>query len=488
MQFGTSLSSLAQSLIISLWFDPVDYHDYPSHGCHVISCVDYIPHLLSVSYTLTKWYQEPGYDKQWKNTGRGYDRRQEAEQKQVEIMDKEVNQAARDSDDTLVCFIKNTVEDHIMDSGALFHATYCKEELKGVVDVVLKSYFGTSWTLKDVRYIPSLKRRLISAGQLDEEGYHVGFKDQQWKVTKGSLVVAYGNKRRSLYMVEVHPERIGAIINCNGSATVWFGEAEESFLHNVSEDKETAEVSKFIQKAMALHLLHRSKDLATMILLSKTAAGVEVEAPKMLWADLVSTAYLIYCIPYVLIGLRIPEEEWRGKDTSLAHLKAVAQMKCDTAFGIRRVTRLSEVEILHLWTRFMKPENDNIVAKHGLSSEITQSLGGSSDTSEGSKNSGSYEDSGRSDEEYSEDGASSKEGGSETPHVRRSTKESKASWKKAIIEEMVSLEKNQTCSLNEEPCRDVHQVGDEREVKVLRSFNWPLSKLITEDGILPERE
>ncbi|GJS75202.1 hypothetical protein Tco_0725083 [Tanacetum coccineum] len=135
--------------------------------------------------------------------GRGYDRRQEAEQKQVEIMDKEVNQAARDSDDTLVCFIKNTVEDHIMDSGALFHATYCKEELKGVVDVVLKSYFGTSWTLKDVRYIPSLKRRLISAGQLDEEGYHVGFKDQQWKVTKGSLVVAYGNKRRSLYMVEI---------------------------------------------------------------------------------------------------------------------------------------------------------------------------------------------------------------------------------------------------------------------------------------------
>ncbi|GKE88694.1 hypothetical protein Tco_1566169, partial [Tanacetum coccineum] len=42
-------------------------------------------------------------------------------------------------------------------------------------------------------------------------------------------------------------------------------------------------------------------------------------------------------------------------------------------------------------------------------------------------------------------------------------------------------------SWNEEPCRDVHQVGDEREVKVLRSFNWPPSELITEDGVLPER-
>ncbi|GJT96749.1 putative ribonuclease H-like domain-containing protein [Tanacetum coccineum] len=39
---------------------------------------------------------------------------------------------------------------------------------------------------------------------------------------------------------------------------------------------------------------------------------------------------------------------------------------------------------------------------------------------------------------------------------------------------------------NEEPCRDVHQVGGEREVEVLRNFNWPLSELITEDGVLPE--
>ncbi|GJZ91422.1 hypothetical protein Tco_0663349 [Tanacetum coccineum] len=42
-------------------------------------------------------------------------------------------------------------------------------------------------------------------------------------------------------------------------------------------------------------------------------------------------------------------------------------------------------------------------------------------------------------------------------------------------------------SWNEEPCRDVHQVGDEREVEVLRSFNWPPSELITDDGLLPER-
>ncbi|GJV78333.1 hypothetical protein Tco_1509917, partial [Tanacetum coccineum] len=80
--------------------------------------------------------------------------------KLVASRDKEVNMA-RDSNDALVCCIKNTVEDRIMDSGASFHATYCKEELErfklrsgkvrladdktldiiGVGDVILKTYF-----------------------------------------------------------------------------------------------------------------------------------------------------------------------------------------------------------------------------------------------------------------------------------------------------------------------------------------------------------
>ncbi|GJR25798.1 retrovirus-related pol polyprotein from transposon TNT 1-94 [Tanacetum coccineum] len=110
--------------------------------------------------------------------------------KLVASRDKVVNMAIGDSDNALVCCVKNTVEDHIMDSGASLNATYCKEELErfklrsskvrladdmtldiaGIGYVILKMYFGTSWTLKDVRYISCLKRRLISVGELDEEG------------------------------------------------------------------------------------------------------------------------------------------------------------------------------------------------------------------------------------------------------------------------------------------------------------------------------
>nr|GEX26421.1 retrovirus-related Pol polyprotein from transposon TNT 1-94 [Tanacetum cinerariifolium] len=260
------------------------------------------------------------------------------------------------------------------DSSASFHATYCKEELEkfklrsgkvrladdktldieGIGYVVVKNCFGTSWTLKDVRYTLSLKRRLISVGQLDEEGYHVGFGDQ----------VAYSKG----------------------------GMAREGYK-------------------------------------SHTLEGY----PKQ---------------RYHICGL----------DSS----------------SLTKPVQKSQVVLVDILENLA--ENDRVVAEHGLSSEITQSPGGSSDMSEGSKNSGSFKDSGRSDEEYYKDGASSKEGSSETSQVQRSTKESRSpvryspstnyllltengepksyskalsskesvQWKKAIIEEMVSLEKKQT--------------------------------------------
>ncbi|GKC81265.1 hypothetical protein Tco_1136982 [Tanacetum coccineum] len=66
---------------------------------------------------------------------------------------------------------------------------------------------------------------------------------------------------------------------------------------------------------------------------------------------------------------------------------------------LREEQRLCLVRhILHIDGRIDITEDINIVVEHGLSSENTQSPGGSSDTSEGSENSESFEESGRSDE------------------------------------------------------------------------------------------
>ena len=42
-----------------------------------------------------------------------------------------------------------------------------------------------------------------ACGQLDDEGYTTTFGDSSWKITKGSLGVAYGTKSETLYMLHV---------------------------------------------------------------------------------------------------------------------------------------------------------------------------------------------------------------------------------------------------------------------------------------------
>nr|GEU52473.1 hypothetical protein [Tanacetum cinerariifolium] len=463
VQFGTSLSSLAQSLIKSFMFDSVDFQDYPSRGYHELYTVQ---RCVDVPYTLTKWYQEPDYDKQWQKIGvectiKGekqnknkskswkigeikyrqnitcwnYNQKGHFQNKCSKVVAsrvKVINMAVGDSDDALVCCVENTVEDHIMDFGASFHATYCKEELERI---------GMSML--------AFKGNVLEVRKLDIYFYKPG---------------GFGKQKNLSFIMSVKTRKLQRSYG-RYNANLQFGVAKRFS-------------QTFIAKSMRLR----------------------AEAPNMLWADSISMAYLIYCMPYVLIGLRIPEEEWRGKDNSLAHLKVFGcdsfvkvknvcgeAMKCtfigDDSNEIRysfwdtKSHQNSQVALVDIPENLAK--NDSIVVEYGLSSKITQSPGRSSDTSEGSKNYRSFEDSGRSDEEYYKDRASSKEGGSETPHVRRSNTKSKAlvryyplanyllltrngkpesylealnikesvQWKKAIIEEMISLEKNPTCSL-----------------------------------------
>nr|GEX18839.1 retrovirus-related Pol polyprotein from transposon TNT 1-94 [Tanacetum cinerariifolium] len=125
------------------------------------------------------------------------------------------------------------------------------------------------------------------------------------------------------------------------------------------------------------------------------------EAPKMLWAYSVSTDYLIYRIPYFPIGLRILEEEWRGKNTSLTHLKS-PDRSSDTSEGSETMRA----------SRIVEDQMKNTLKTNDPSRREDPRLH-------------RYKD---------------------PPDSPRLHKES-IQWKKAIIEEMVSFEKNQMCSL-----------------------------------------
>nr|GEU75446.1 reverse transcriptase domain-containing protein [Tanacetum cinerariifolium] len=133
------------------------------------------------------------------------------------------------------------------------------------------------------------------------------------------------------------------------------------------------------------------------------STGIRAEALKMLWAYSVSTAYLIYRIPYFPIGLRIPEEEWRGKDTNGSdELRySFRDTKSHQVIRSRDITFVDSIYRARAPVRYSPSANYLLQIENGEPKSYSEAL---------------------------------------------SSKES-IQWKKAINEEMILLEKNQMCSL-----------------------------------------
>nr|GFA45309.1 zinc finger, CCHC-type [Tanacetum cinerariifolium] len=116
--------------------------------------------------------------------------------------------------------------DWIMDSGGSYHMTprldfffdflecdggrvllgdnrECK--IRGISKVRLQLKDGLSFMLHNVRYIPELKRNLISLGTLEKEGYTVKLQSGKIKVINGSMIFLSGTRRDNcVYSLDGH--------------------------------------------------------------------------------------------------------------------------------------------------------------------------------------------------------------------------------------------------------------------------------------------
>ncbi|XP_065031809.1 flavonoid 3',5'-hydroxylase 1-like isoform X3 [Musa acuminata AAA Group] len=111
----------------------------------------------------------------------------------------------------------------VIDTGASYHATprreffatyrsgnfgvvkmgnYGTADIIGMGDIHLKTNLGCKLVLKDVRHVVDLRLNLISVGRLDDEDYESRFHRGQWKLSKGSLVIANGKKCHTLYRLQ----------------------------------------------------------------------------------------------------------------------------------------------------------------------------------------------------------------------------------------------------------------------------------------------
>ena len=72
-------------------------------------------------------------------------------------------------------------------------------QITGIGDIFLQTSMGCTLTLKDVQHDPDLHLNLISMHMLDKDGYSHFINSGNWKLTKGSLMVARGRLCCSLY-------------------------------------------------------------------------------------------------------------------------------------------------------------------------------------------------------------------------------------------------------------------------------------------------
>ena len=95
----------------------------------------------------------------------------------------------------------------------------CKIVGKGKVRIKLNN--RREWLLKDVNHIPDMKRNMISTGQLGDVGYLSTFGETWWKVTKGSMVIAKGNRIGTLYLCPHNTDYSISIASIEIGATLW---------------------------------------------------------------------------------------------------------------------------------------------------------------------------------------------------------------------------------------------------------------------------
>ena len=103
----------------------------------------------------------------------------------------------KDVDGALLLTVHIFVDDWMLDSGVSFHTILHKKimtnyvdndfgkvylvdgqslDVVGIEDICIKQPNDSVWKLQKVRYIPQLKKNLISVGQLDDSGHSISFR------------------------------------------------------------------------------------------------------------------------------------------------------------------------------------------------------------------------------------------------------------------------------------------------------------------------
>ena len=86
-----------------------------------------------------------------------------------------------------------------LDGGVVYMGNDNLCKIAGMGSIKLQNHDGSTRVLKEVRYVPKLKKNLISLGALESKDLAIKMRDGVLKVASGALVMLKGVRKNNLY-------------------------------------------------------------------------------------------------------------------------------------------------------------------------------------------------------------------------------------------------------------------------------------------------
>src|ERR1700733_13709640 len=93
-----------------------------------------------------------------------------------------------------------------IDDGVVYMGNDVTCNIVGIGSIQLQIFDGTTKILTDVRHVPDLRKKLISLGALDTDGYKTVIQGGVMKIYKGILLVMKAKKVGNLFQLEGRTE------------------------------------------------------------------------------------------------------------------------------------------------------------------------------------------------------------------------------------------------------------------------------------------